>query len=327
MKFPANSVKSKLDDNKYPKGKYGKGSSSVELLNEIEIKDGVVINEFELKGPFIWSQDFLDNELKIGSELVMNTTNFQPRAYRNSDEKFKGFPSFIDGREFSATNDDAYDNLIEIFGEEKVFDYSKPYNFVKYLINSILYFDKHAIVLDSFAGSGTTAHSVLKLNKEDNGNRKFVIIEMENYIDDVTVERVKKVIQGYGDKINEKKGTGGCFDYYELGAPIFKEDQNLNEEIGEDKIREYIYYSETKQYLSRQRAEEHKYLLDTFQDTGFYFYYEKDNLTTLDYETLNIVTEKAEQYLIYADRCLLDKEYMLSKNILFKKIPRDIKRF
>ena len=72
----------------------------------------------------------------------------------------------------AATNDDAYENLIEIFGEEKVFDYSKPFNYVKYPC-SVLYFDKQAIVLDSFAGSGTTGHSVLKLNEEDGGDRNY----------------------------------------------------------------------------------------------------------------------------------------------------------
>ncbi len=134
-------------------------------------------------------------------------------------------------------------------------------------------------------------------------------------------------MQGYGTGKNETEGTGGSFDYYELGKPLFKEDKNLNEEVEEEKIREYIYFSETKQYLDRERTPEHKYLLDTYNDTGYYFYYEKDKLTTLSIETLNVVTEKAEQYLIYADRCLLDKEYMLANNIIFKKIPRDIRRF
>jgi len=323
LNFPANTVNTKLPSGDYPAGKYGKGSSSVELLNDIKISDNIVKSEFKLKGPFIWSQDFLNNELEIGSKLVMNTKNLQPRAFRNSDDKFKGFPSFIDGREFAATNDDAYENLIEIFGREKVFDYSKPYNYVKYLINSILYFDKDAVVLDSFAGSGTTAHSVIKLNQEDGGKRKFVLIEMEDYANETTAFRVKKVLTGYG----EEPGTGGEFDFYELGTPIFKDNKNLNEEVGEAKIREYIYYTETKQHLEREQSPEHKYLLDTYNETGYYFYYEKDRLTTLSLDTLNIVTEKAEQYLIYADTCHLDKEYMLAKNIIFKKIPRDIKRF
>ena len=150
---------------------------------------------------------------------------------------------------------------------------------------------------------------------------------MEDYANDITAERVKRVMQGYGESDKKVKGLGGEFDYYQLGKPIFKDDKNLNEEIGEDKIREYIYYTETKQHLSRKREEEQKYFLDIFNETGYYFYYEKDKLTSLDIETLSIVIEKSEQYIIYADHCLLDPDYMLENNIIFKKIPRDIKRF
>lgn len=197
----------------------------------------------------------------------------------------------------------------------------KPYVFANEILG---YFSKdNDIILDSFAGSGTTAHAVLNLNKEDSQNRKFILIEMMDYAETTTAERVKRIIKGFG----ETEGTGGEFNFYTLGSPIFKEDNNLNEDVGEHKIREYIYYTETKQHLEREQKEEHKYLLDTYNDTGYYFYYEKDRLTTLSLETLNIVTERAEQYLIYADHCLLDKDYMLAKNIIFKKIPRDIKRF
>lgn len=197
----------------------------------------------------------------------------------------------------------------------------KPYVFANEILG---YFSKeNDIILDSFAGSGTTAHAVLNLNKKDSQNRKFILIEMMDYAETTTAERVKRIIQGFG----ETEGTGGNFNFYTLGLPIFKEDNNLNEDVGEQKIREYIYYTETKQHLEREQKEEHKYLLDTYNDTGYYFYYEKDRLTTLSLETLNIVTERTEQYLIYADHCLLDKDYMLAKNIIFKKIPRDIKRF
>lgn len=222
------------------------------------------------------------------------------------------------------SNEDGDEELRTIFGK-KEFNFPKPTKLISKLIASFRKTD--AIILDSFAGSGTTAHSVLKLNAKDNGKRNFIIVEMEDYANDVTAERVKRAAKGYGKDKKEVEGIGGSFDFYELGQPIFKDDSNLNEEIGEEKIRNYIYYTETKQHLKRELTPEHKYLLDTFNDTGYYFYYEKDKLTTLSLDTLNIVTEKAEQYLIYADHCLLDKEYMLAKNIIFKKIPRDIKRF
>lgn len=222
------------------------------------------------------------------------------------------------------SNEDGDDELRTIFGEKK-FNFPKPTKLISKLLAS--YRNTNAIILDSFAGSGTTAHSVLKLNNKDNGNRNFILIEMEDYANSITAKRVKSVIQGYGKNAKIVEGIAGSFDYYELGQPIFKEDKNLNEQIGEDKIREYIYYTETKQHLTRKREEKHKYLLDIFNETGYYFYYEKDKLTSLNIETLNIVTEKAEQYIIYADHCLLDPDYMLENNIIFKKIPRDIKRF
>ena len=201
------------------------------------------------------------------------------------------------------------------------FDYPKPLSLIQYLINIVDGDD--FIGLDSFAGSGTTAHAVLNLNKNESRNLKFIIIEMMEYVEEITSQRNKYVIQGYSDV----KGTGGDFNFYTLGSPIFNEDQKLNEEVAEHKIREYIYYAVSQQYLTRERSEEHKYLLDTYNNTGYYFYYEKDSFTTLSLDSLNIVTEKADQYLIYADHCLLDKDYMLAKNIIFKKIPRDIKRF
>ena len=79
----------------------------------------------------------------------------------------------------------------------------------KYLIILNL-FNKNAIVLDSFAGSGTAAHAVLNLNKQDNGKRKFILIEMDDYAENITAERVRRVINGYGDTA----GTGGDFAYY-----------------------------------------------------------------------------------------------------------------
>ncbi|MFR9546592.1 MAG: DNA methyltransferase, partial [Rikenellaceae bacterium] len=203
----------------------------------------------------------------------------------------------------------------------KIFNYPKPVELVSEVFRAIS--SKDDIILDSFAGSGTSAHAVMAVNKEDEGNRKFILVEMMDYAETITAERVRRVANGYG----EVDGLGGEFDYYELGEPMFDKEKNLNEVVGEEKIREYIYYTETKQHLERERKEESRYLLDTYNDTGYYFYYDRDNITTLSIDTLNIVTERAEQYVIYADRCVIDKENLASKGIVFKKIPRDIKRF
>ena len=101
------------------------------------------------------------------------------------------------------------------------------------------------IILDSFAGSGTTAHSVLNMNKSDGGNRKFILIEMMDYADSITAERVKRVIRGYGEGKNAVSGTGGDFSFYELGEPLLV-GECLNENVSAEKIREYIWFMETK---------------------------------------------------------------------------------
>jgi adenine-specific DNA-methyltransferase len=188
------------------------------------------------------------------------------------------------------------------------------------------------IILDSFAGSGTTAHAVLNLNKLDGGKRKFICIEMENYAETITAERVKRVSKGYGDK----EGTGGSFDYYELGPALFNDDNEINELVGVEKLRQYIYYTETKGVLNSPfeggvrrtgDANDNEFLLKKHNDTAYYFYYEQDGITTLNHEFLSTIKTKAEQYVIYADNCLLTKEFMTKHKIIFKKIPRDITKF
>ena len=183
-------------------------------------------------------------------------------------------------------------------------------------------------MIDSFAGSGTTAHAVLNLNKKDNGNRKFICIEMEDYSNDVTAERVTRVINGYGSAGSPSaEGTGGSFDFYELGQQLFNEDGNLNEIVGIDKIRQYVYYAETKSAFSETQHTDNKHFLGKHNDTAYYFNYEKDGVTTLDHAFLATMKTKAEQYVIYADNCLLTKDFMTKHHIIFKKIPRDVTKF
>lgn len=221
-------------------------------------------------------------------------------------------------------NADAASDIKELF-ENNVFKYSKPVNLIAKILSFIKH-DKNTIVLDSFAGSGTTAHAVLKLNKQDNGSRKFICIEMENYADNITAERVKRVIAGY----NSNEGTGGSFDFYELGKPLFVGDNSeyLNEEVELEKIHEYIWYSETRTPFVKHKSKgTNPYYLGKKEGLALYFIYEKKHMTELNYDMLATIKAKAEQYIIYADSCLLPKDFMMKNNIVFKKIPRDITRF
>ena len=216
--------------------------------------------------------------------------------------------------------DEASRLLKNMFGGTAVFDTPKPPRLIERVLHIIG--DKDAIILDSFAGSGTTAHAVLNMNKQDGGNRKFILIEMMDYADSITAERVRRVINGYGDGKKAVEGTDGDFSYFELGQPIFNGEM-LNEEIGEDEIRKYVYFTETKQPFEPRKADE-PYYLGKYVDNAYYFYYEKEQITTLNNDFLNTIQTTAGAYVIYADLCTLSDNELEKYNITFKKIPRDI---
>lgn len=225
-----------------------------------------------------------------------------------------------------SSNQEATIELKNIFSE-KVFDTPKPTKLIQKIIS--LSSNKNSIVLDSFAGTATTAHAVLNLNKQDGGNRKFILCEMCDYAETITAERVRRVMKGYGEGKNAVAGTGGSFDFYELGETIFDPvTGNLNDNADTEAIRRYVWFSETNSAYIHPGKDAPPNLLGTFQHNNYYFYYKKGEETCLDWDFLNTFTQKdkAEMYIIYADRCVLTEEEMMRLNIRFKKIPRDIKR-
>lgn len=199
------------------------------------------------------------------------------------------------------------------------FDFSKPSKLIEYLID-ICSSNKDILILDSFAGSGTTAHAVLNMNKSDNGNRKFITIEMMDYAENITAERVRRVIDG----TSNYEGVSGNFSYYELGDTLMNGDV-LNEDIGTDKIREYVYFTETRACLSEPKIDE-PYYLGTHISTAYYFCYERDSVTTPNRSFLHDIKTTADSYVIYADLCILSDAELEKYHIIFKKIPRDISR-
>lgn len=217
---------------------------------------------------------------------------------------------------------EATNELVSIFDKKAIFDYPKPTRLIERILQ--IASDKDSIILDSFAGSGTTAHAVLNMNKADGGNRQFILVEMGEYSDTVTAERVKRVINGYGTGKKAVEGTGGNFSYYELGEPLMN-GENLNEAVGKEKIREYMWFTETKQRYTPV-TEGNPYLLGGYSNTDYYFFYEPAQVTVLDFEFLATIQRKADSYVIYADRCDLSDQMLSDFGITFKKIPRDIAR-
>ena len=216
--------------------------------------------------------------------------------------------------------DEAKKELKGIFSGVAPIETPKP----RRLIERILHIaaDSNAIILDSFAGSGTTAHAVLNMNKQDGGNRKFILVEMGDYAENITAERVRRVINGYGEGNKAVEGTGGGFSFYELGDALLINGM-LNPNAAEEKIRAYVYYTETRCALPTA-SENEKYLLGVHENHAYYFYYEADRMTTLNRAFLQTIQTRAEGYLIYADSNTLSAEDMARFHITFKKIPRDI---
>ena len=211
----------------------------------------------------------------------------------------------------------------KIFGTPTAFDYPKPVRLIQRIIQIATHQD--SIVLDSFAGSGTTAHAVLNANKADGGSRRFILVEMEDYADSITAERVKRVIDGYGEGNKAAPGTSGGFSFYELGEKLFLDDENLNPDVPIEEIRRYIWFMETRNEYS-SHTEEEPYLLGVHNYTAYYFIYEKNQTTALNKRFLSGIKTKADGYVVYADTCLVPDEIRSRYNITFKKISRDITR-
>ena len=218
--------------------------------------------------------------------------------------------------------DEALKELKKIFSGKVVFDTPKPPRLIERILQIVG--DNNALILDSFAGSGTTAHAVLNMNKADGGHRKFILVELKEYADEITAERVKRVIKGYGEGKNAVDGTGGNFSFYDLGEPLLVGDC-LNEAVAPEKIREYIWFMETKQPYAPPSGG-NPYYLGKHNSTGYYFYYEPQRVTVLDYAFLSTITEKADGTVIYADRCSISEDKLAKMGVTFKKIPRDISR-
>ena len=240
LRIPANLVETKLPDGLYEKGVYGDAVNPVSLLNDVIIKNGVITTEFSIEAPFTWSQSMFDEEISKGTRPVINTKNFQIRVFRvYGDDSFKGLGSFIDGVKIKGTNEDAYEELERIFGLKKLFDYSKPVNYIKLLVQASTYFQKEGVILDFFSGSATTAHAVMQLNAEDGGNRKFIMVQLpEETPEDSEARKAgykticeigKKRIRRAGKKIKEDSPL--TTQDLDTGFRVFRIDESNFEDV------------------------------------------------------------------------------------------------
>lgn len=226
--------------------------------------------------------------------------------------------------EYSSGNGTA--QIKKIFGQ-KIFENPKPLELIKDII--AISTNKNDIILDSFAGSGTTGEAVIKLNTEDTGERKFILVQLDeklkkpikfktktiNRVIDVCKERISW-------SINEYSSNEG-FEYCELDKALFDENGHIEESCEFNQLATYIYFTETQTNIDTRKINNN--LIGELNDTEYYLIYKEKNKNDLNKSFLKKIKKTENKKIIYADRCLIDDDTLLKYNIIFKQIPYEIK--
>ncbi len=228
-------------------------------------------------------------------------------------------------------NESAKKEIKEIFSEIKLpFDTPKPTSLIKRILQ--ISTENDSIVLDSFAGSGTTANAVLELNKEDEGYRKFILVECEDYADEITAERVRRVIKGVKNAEDDKlkEGLGGTFSYFELGDPLEMESILEGDKLpGYLELARYIFYTATGEEFDHEKVDEGRNFIGESKDYEVYLFYKPDieylrtTALTLD-KAKNLGEYKNKKRLVFAPSKYLDHDYLLEYRIEYCQLPFEI---
>lgn len=287
-------------------------------------------------GRWIWSKEKVekDKEFIEIREVKRNGEYVYDAFFKKylKDELRAKMPSIWTEKDFRT--EIGTRELKELFGNEKIFPYPKPVNTIlRLLVSSTSSSD---IILDSFAGSGTTAHAVLNLNKEDGGNRKFILVQLPEriekdnpahkagfrYVHEITRERVKRVIK------RDKTDVG--FSYMKLGSQIDADSMLTGKLPTYKEFSKYVYYLATGKTMDNEKSiNEKDYFVGKINGERVYLIYEKDKEKL---KNLAITLEWAEKInrknsgkkIVYAPACFLDEEYLEKFNIDFVSIPYNL---
>ncbi len=218
-------------------------------------------------------------------------------------------------------NQEAKKEINVFFGAEEAFDTPKPTRLIERILQIAT--DPGDLVLDSFAGSGTTGHAVLKMG----GGRHFILVEMEPTIaTPITAERLKRVIEGYGDT----EGLGSGFQYCTLGKTLFDSEGHIRPEVSFDELARFVYFKATGAALPK-RKNGRTPLLGVHNDTAVYLLYNgilqdksAQGGNALTRQVLAGLPAHVGPKIIYGTRCGLGEERLRREAITFKHIPTDL---
>jgi len=275
-----------------------------------------------------WSKATMQEKIASG-EIVFraNETKILRKIYL-IDQTGRPPESIWFGEDVGTTRE-ANQELKDIFGKSASFETPKPVSLVHRILE--ISTDKDSLILDSFAGSGTTGHAVLQLNKQDGGNRRFILVEMDSYIcRNVTAERLRRVCNGY----KKPDGTwveslGGGFQFCQLGTVCFDEHGRINAEVTFTDLARHVFFTETGEPLPR---EANSPLIGIYQGTAFYLLYNgilHDNRpnggNVLTQSVLDELPKHEGPKVIYGTACRFSPARLKRENIVFKQIPYEIR--
>jgi len=222
--------------------------------------------------------------------------------------------------------------LRKIFPErQQAFKNPKTFTLIEWLMSFAA--SKDAIILDSFAGSGTTAHAVLAANQRDGGNRRFVLVECESYADNLTAERVRRVIIGVPKNEDEgikRDGYGGTFTYCTLGEPVAL-DKMLNGEtlppyLG---LGAALFHMATNRALDPTFVREDDFYLGMAQDQHVWLIYKPeldwlkspDAALTLTRAKAFAATDPQKRHLVFAAARFVSQKMLVDLNLPIEFVP------
>ena len=270
--FPPHSVRFNMNDGFVPPQDMSEGKIYTELLTPLTITGGYNEEEFVLRGEWRYSQAKLNEIIKDGDEIVISKIPFRPNHVKKGGE-IKKMHNLLSISSYGiATNEDATEELTEIFGSP-IFDYAKPSELLKLICKACSYNSKSSIVLDFFSGSATTAHAVMKLNAEDGGKRKFILVQLPEETEqksdarkagyknicEIGKERIRRV----GEKIkgNQSDFEDGLFSQHgsspsiDSGFRVLKLDSSNMEDVyyrPEDSSEVTLFESNVKEGRSSE---------------------------------------------------------------------------
>ncbi len=279
------------------------------------------------------------NELISDDRIYFGSSgNNVPRLKKFLSESDRGLtPHTLWEADEVGTTDHATKTVIDLLGNTATFETPKSVGLIQRILQIAT--DKDSLVLDSFAGSGTTAHAVLKQNAEDGGNRRFILVEMDNTIaQTVTAERVKRVSQGYTSAKNkEVTGLGSGFQFYQLSQePLFAADGKVRPDVTFRQLAEFVWFTETGTGLTLEPAPTFTTpLLGIFQNRAIFMLYngilkDKTDLggNVLNAKTLHLLQgllpEKDLPCVVFGARTRLDKATLTKLNITFHQLPYEL---